>query len=61
MSGECDHCGEHAVDCQCFVSDFEMPKTWAERFKEVLTHENIFRSKMLEQLDEKHAVDKLRS
>lgn len=32
MSGECDRCGEHAVDCQCFpgfyISREQVEKYW---------------------------------
>lgn len=23
MSGECDKCGEHCLDCGCYIDDFE--------------------------------------
>ena len=36
MSGECDKCGEHCLDCKCYVTD--MPKPLSRR------HENGLQS-----------------
>ena len=29
MSGECDHCGEHCLECKCMYDDI---KVWAQMF-----------------------------
>ncbi len=36
MSGECDRCGEHALDCECspIISDYDLEKYVNEAFTE---------------------------